>query len=243
MAIFHLVQQGKGGVGKSMVAIILYQVLKALGKNVHAFDIDPANKTMAGYKEFDVVSMDIMKGNNIDKRAFDRLFDEHTASLPEDAHVIVDSGASSFIAFTSYLKENDAITILQEAGHVIYFHTVVTGGQAILDTLGGLKALAEHFPTVPIVVWLNPYFGEISMDGKSFEEFKVYKEHHSQFSALIKIPDVDASTLGKDLQELYAKRQSFAVGMNSSKGMIVRGRMKRYWNNLLEIIGQADFAA
>ena len=38
MATIHFIQQGKGGVGKSMIAAILYQVLRHLGKEVVAFD-------------------------------------------------------------------------------------------------------------------------------------------------------------------------------------------------------------
>ena len=41
MATVHFIQQGKGGVGKSMIASILYQVLLLLGKKVAAFDTDP----------------------------------------------------------------------------------------------------------------------------------------------------------------------------------------------------------
>lgn len=45
MATIHFIQQGKGGVGKSMIAAILYQVLRHLGKEVVAFDTDPVNAT------------------------------------------------------------------------------------------------------------------------------------------------------------------------------------------------------
>lgn len=45
MATVHFIQQGKGGVGKSMIASILYQVLRLLGKKVAAFDTDPVNAT------------------------------------------------------------------------------------------------------------------------------------------------------------------------------------------------------
>lgn len=242
MATVHFIQQGKGGVGKSMIASMLYQVLGHLGKSVIAFDTDPENATLASYKEFSVSRLNIMKGDNIDKRAFDSLFDEIFA-MPEEAHVVIDNGASSFIALGSYIKENTALTVLQENGHAVYLHTVVTGGQAITETVSGLKKLAINFPETPLIVWLNPYFGEISMDGKPFEEFKVYKDHSSQFSALIKIPEADENTLGRDLAELFAKRMSFEAGINSSKGIMVRARLKRYWDKVVDLIRQAEFAA
>ena len=54
MATIHFIQQGKGGVGKSMIAVILYQVLGHLGKEIMAFDTDPVNSTLAGFREFAV---------------------------------------------------------------------------------------------------------------------------------------------------------------------------------------------
>ena len=59
MATVHFIQQGKGGVGKSMIASILYQTLRLLGKQVIAFDTDPVNATLAGFKEFEVSCLDI----------------------------------------------------------------------------------------------------------------------------------------------------------------------------------------
>ena len=104
MGTIHFIQQGKGGVGKSVVAVILYQTLTALGKDVAAFDTDPVNATLSSYAEFGVTSLDILKNDNIDARAFDQLLDE-LFYLPEQMHAIVDNGASSFVALGAYIKE------------------------------------------------------------------------------------------------------------------------------------------
>lgn len=241
MATIHFIQQGKGGVGKSMIAVILYQVLRSLGKEVMAFDTDPVNSTLASFKEFDVVRLDILRNSDIDPRAFDALINA-IADLPPETHVIVDNGASSFLALNSYIKENDVLGILTEGGHNIFFHTVITGGQAIGDTVLGLRSLALGFPTSPIIVWLNPYFGEIRMDDRSFEEFKVYQEFSAQFHAIITIPQGNKATLGKDLEMLFAKRQSFATAINSSQSIVMRSRLSRYWGELVTLVEQAAIA-
>ena len=238
MATVHFIQQGKGGVGKSMIASILYQVLRLLGKQVAAFDTDPVNATLAGFKEFEVTCLDILKNGDIDPRQFDTLIDAIMEQGPE-IHVIVDNGASSFLALNSYIKENNIIGILEEAGHSVFFHSVITGGQAIGDTVLGLRSLALGFPATPIVVWLNPYFGEIVMDGRPFEEFKVYQEFSTQFHAVITIPQGNKATLGKDLEILFAKRQSFATAINSSQSIVMRSRLSRYWNELVAMVEQA----
>lgn len=241
MATIHFIQQGKGGVGKSVIASLLYQVLAHLGRNVVAFDTDPVNATLMGYKEFNVVQVDIIKEGQIAERAFDQLL-EALCKLPENAHAVVDNGASSFLALGNYIKDIQLIQILREKGHQVFFHTVVTGGQAISDTLSGLKVLAEGFPGSPIVVWLNPFFGEIRMDGLKFEEFKIYQEFHEQFFAIMQLPHVNKDTMGKDLEELFAKRQSFVDGINSSQYIAVRSRLQRYWRQIQEMIELSGIA-
>ncbi|WP_297895180.1 conjugal transfer protein TraL [uncultured Desulfovibrio sp.] len=238
MATIHFIQQGKGGVGKSMIAAILYQVLKHLGKTVVAFDTDPVNATFFGFKEFEVTRLDILKNGDIDPREFDSLINT-IADLPQETHVIVDNGASSFLALNSYIQDNDVLGIFSEGGHNVFLHTVITGGQAIGDTVLGLRSLALGFPKTPIVVWLNPYFGEISIDGKPFEGFKVYQEFHQQFQAILAIPQGNKATICKDLEILFAKRQSFETGINSSQSIVMRSRLGRYWNEVVGLIERA----
>ena len=238
MATVHFIQQGKGGVGKSMIASILYQTLGLLGKQVAAFDTDPVNATLAGFQEFEVTCLDILKQGDIDPRQFDTLIDKIMEQRPE-THVIVDNGASSFLALNSYIKENGIIGILEESGHSVFFHSVITGGQAIADTVLGLRSLALGFPETPIVVWLNPYFGEIVMDGMSFEEFKVYQEFSTQFHAVITIPQGNKATIGKDLETMFAKRLSFKNAIESSQSIVVRSRLQRYRNELVEAVTSA----
>lgn len=238
MATIHFILQGKGGVGKSMIASMLYQALLHYEKEVQAFDTDPVNATLDRYTEFNVTKIDIMKNGDIDPRQFDTLF-EGLMNAPAESHVIVDNGASSFVALGAYLQQNDVLPTLLEEGHKVYFHSVVTGGQAIVDTVDGLAELADGFPESPVVVWLNPFFGEISLDGKEFEEFKVYKNHEDQIHALIYLPDVPKATYGKDLEELFAKRQSFNAGI-STAGIAVKSRLRRYWAQILEKIQSAD---
>ena len=240
MATIHFILQGKGGVGKSMIAAMLYQALGHFGKEVLAYDTDPVNATLASFREFNVTALNVMKDGNIDARMFDALL-ENIATAPEGSHVIVDNGASSFLALGGYMEESEVLPILTEAGHTVFFHSIVAGGQAIGDTLKGLARLAKTFPESPLVVWLNPFFGEIAIDGQSFEEFKIYRDYSSQFHALIELPLGNKALIGKDLEELLAKRQSFEAGINgSSTSIAVKARLRRYWNQILSCVEQAD---
>ena len=48
----HIILQGKGGVGKSFIAIMLAMYYQHNGIAYHGFDTDPVNSTFAGFKGF-----------------------------------------------------------------------------------------------------------------------------------------------------------------------------------------------
>ena len=121
------VASGKGGVGKSLVASLLCQYLIEQGREILAFDTDPLNQTLTGYKDLPVKELHLMKGDDIDRRRFDQLI-EDILTAPGD--VVVDNGAASFVPLSAYLKENQTIDFIEESGIRVLIHTVFTGGQA-----------------------------------------------------------------------------------------------------------------
>ncbi len=240
MITTHFILQGKGGVGKSMIGSIGCQVFQEEGSKVYAYDTDPVNHTLSGYKEFSVKRINLLKEDgNIDPRMFDELL-ENIAQAEEGSHVIVDNGASSFIALGAYMQEVDVLGTLEDLGHKVFLHTVITGGQAILDTVDGFVELARCFPYAKIVVWLNPYFGAVEVDGKDFTQFKCFKEYESNIHAVLRLPNGNKDLIGKDLEELFAKRQSFKVGIESAKHIAVRSRLKKYWKQIYLLVESAN---
>lgn len=235
MATVHLFLTGKGGVGKSYSASLLYQFFQKKEPPVIGYDTDPVNSTFAGYTELGVIHIPIMDGDDINPTAFDQLVNE-ICEMDAETQVVVDNGASCFVSLCSYLKGNDALETLRSVGHEVLFHTIVTGGQALGETLAELKSLTQHFPEIPIVVWLNPYFGEIRMDGQSFQEFKLYQEVSSSIRAIIEIPFLKQALFGKDLENLLAKKMSFDAGVNSSLPIMTRSRLKSIWHGIEQAI-------
>src|SRR5579863_2306850 len=138
----HLTLQGKGGVGKSVVASILAQYLRDKGRDVRCIDTDPVNRTFAQYGALRADRLNLRdEHNRIEQRAFDSLMDRF---LNEDAATfVVDNGASTFLPLWHYLLENNALDYLRQSGRKVYVHTVITGGQALLDTLNGFHELAQ----------------------------------------------------------------------------------------------------
>ena len=56
----HMVLQGKGGVGKSVIAALIAQYKKSKGETPLCIDTDPVNSTFEGYQALDVRRLDIM---------------------------------------------------------------------------------------------------------------------------------------------------------------------------------------
>jgi hypothetical protein len=240
MATVHFMLQGKGGVGKSFVASVLFQYLQKRVPRVLGYDTDPVNRTFAGYTELDVTVLEILEDDCIVPRGFDPMM-EAIDELPPEAHVVVDNGASCFVALGAYLKESRAFEMLQGDGHEILIHTLVTGGLAMGDTLAGLRSVFKNFPGVPAVVWLNPYFGEIAIEKQGFYEFKVYEENREAIRAVVEIPPLKADTFGKDLEELMVKRWSFEAAAKSRLPLMTRQRLATTWRNLQKAVDNALF--
>lgn len=149
-------------------------------------DTDPVNATFHGYKALNVKRLNIMKGDEIDPRNFDLLV-EWLADIEDDA--VIDNGAATFVPLANYLINNQVPDLLQGMGHELVIHTVVTRGQAMVDTLIGFTNLARQFPEPALfVVWLNPYWGIIEHEGRGFEKLKAYQDHKARVSAIVTIP-------------------------------------------------------
>ena len=70
----HLTLQGKGGVGKSLIAAILAQFFKNSGRDVRCIDTDPVNRTFAQYAALSADRLQLRdEHNRIDQRSFDAI--------------------------------------------------------------------------------------------------------------------------------------------------------------------------
>ena len=225
MAKIHMVLQGKGGVGKSMIAATIAQYKASKGQKPLCIDTDPVNATFEGYKALKVRRLNIMDGDEINTRNFDALVE---VIAPVKTDVIIDNGATSFVPLSHYLISNQVPGLLQEMEHELVVHTVITGGQALLDTVSGFAQLAKQFPAECLfVVWLNPYWGPIEDEGKGFEQMKAYTANKARVSAIIQIPALKDETYGRDFAEMLRARLTFdeALAMESLT-IMTRQRLK-----------------
>ncbi len=235
----HLILQGKGGVGKSLVSALLAQYFGNLGAKVKCIDTDPVNQTFAKYKALGAQHVKIMEGSKIDERNFDQLMER---LLSEDGIFVVDNGAASFVPLSNYLLENNAFEMLAEAGRSVYIHCVITGAQAITDTVSGFVALAEQTPQKNIVVWLNEYFGAIERDGKVFTEMKAYRDHQEKIRGIVRIAKRNQDTFGKDIELMASKNLTFAETLEYPEfSIMAKQRIKTVQRDIFTQLDEIGF--
>lgn len=229
----HFTLQGKGGVGKSFISSLLVQYLGGKGLPVTAVDTDPVNATLAGYKAFNTQRLELMENGSLIERNFDRLIEQ---VVEEDTNFVIDNGAASFIPLSYYIAENDAINLIGENGKQVIIHTVITGGQALRDTLGGFASLAEQMPgNAELVVWLNEFFGDIEAEGKTFEEMKVYQNNKDRVRGIVRIARQTGSTFGEDVKLMLDSKLTFdEIKQSPDFGLMSKSRLSKVKTAIFE---------
>lgn len=237
----HFILQGKGGVGKSFVSAILAQYLGQSG-TVNCIDTDPVNQTLTGYSALNTKAINITNPDTkkIDERKFDTLME---SLLSEDINFVIDNGSSSFISLSNYLIENNAFDFLKDAGKEVYLHTVITGGQAIDETVTGFRALADQIQTKNIVVWLNEYFGDIEAKHNDktykFHEMRAFTDNQEKVKGIINIARRNPDTFGKDIELMANHKLTFNEAISDPMfTLMAKQRIKTVQKDLFNQLDQ-----
>lgn len=232
MASFHFIMQGKGGVGKSMVASLLFQTLKEhFNKEVIGYDLDPANHTFAGYKELGVKIVEIFDITNKTRvsSGIDTFVDDLlSAECASDQHYIIDSGSSALNVWSAYLEEISLFHLLinkrdkddNESSNRVFIHSILAGGQMLIDTTTNFDALCKMFPDVSFILWVNPFFGAVRLADKDYTEFTAYNAHKNKIVAEIKLPYYQSNLASADVEAMFAARRTFNTAINSGSATI-----------------------
>jgi hypothetical protein len=155
--------------------------------------------------------------------------------LTEPGTFVVDAGASTFIPLWNYLLENKALDFLRGRGHQVFVHTVLTGGQALADTLSGFDQIAETTVQRNLVVWLNEYFGEVKQHGAEFPDMAVYKTHCDKIHGVVAMVRRNADTFGRDVEQMISRKLTFDEAVNSADFTIMaKQRLRVIQRDLFE---------
>lgn len=235
----HFILQGKGGVGKSFVSTILAQYLiDRTDVPVYCYDTDPVNQTFSRFEALGAEMVPILNQDDvIDSRKFDSLIE---SIMSKDGIAVIDNGAATFVPLVAYLAESGATELLVDSGINVYFHVIVTGGQAMPDTLFGLNTVLTKLGG-KVVVWANEFFGEISGSSGKLSDFKVINENHDKILGIVTIPRRTADTFGKDIAEMMTAHLTFAEAQQTFN-LLPRQRLKMVQRDLYEQLSQQSFS-
>lgn len=234
----HLILQSKGGVGKSFLSSVFAQYLISKGRHVYNIDIDPRNASFTAVKALNVQFYNIVgKNNEVDPSKFDTLIESIINANPETTDVIIDSGASCFINFTNYLIRNEIVSILQEMGHQVFFHTIIVGGEALNDTLMSFSDLINNFNNVMFYVWLNHFQGEVIWSNeKKFIDTKICKNNIDHIAGVLEMPlfELEAEKTIKKITTLHLTLDEASTNTNFS--IIEKQRVKQMQRKLYDVM-------
>lgn len=200
----HFVLQGKGGVGKSLVATLLAEYLSERIATLRCFDTDPVNPTFSTYSAFNVTQVNLFNDNEIVTKNFDSMM---IPLLEPGVSGIIDNGATTFIHLMNYIDRVGIFEMLLNAGKTVFIHTIVAGGDALGETGDGFNQIMSNLvPGVNVIVWLNELHGPVERGGLAFTESPVFKKYEQNVVGVVVLPKPWGDMFAQDLQALRQVR-------------------------------------
>ena len=224
----HFVLQSKGGVGKTLVALLLARCLAEKRKPVVCIDSNPGCATLSRLLMrscIEVEWVNISSARQVDTCALD-LFSRRRRT--EDACFVIDTGPGPLDPIV-----NDAVQLLIEDGRSAVVHSVITGGSDMIATVGYLNWLLQHYPpTVRIVVWINEVFGPVvNASGKGFEELPIYRDNRDRIFAIVRLPKIGKAAIGCFYKIVTREMPVFEALMRETEPLFrtERSRLYNHW--------------
>lgn len=238
MNTIHLVMMGKGGVGKSLIAVTLAQYLRSLNRPLNCVDLDPTSPTFKQFGALDVEHINIADSEcNIDPTRFDVLMEKIVSS---DTDWVIDTGAPTFLPLVNYLAENEVFSFLVESGRRVVIHSPLVGGVAMGETVSGLKAILQ-MSDCPVVVWENEYFGPVEMNGKRFVQTTGYEQFKSRVLGLVLLEKKNHKTAEADLRAMHARRLTWDEAIDDDGFMTMqRNRLTIMRRDIEDKLGKIE---
>lgn len=230
----HFVLQGKGGIGKTLVAAWLSQWIETKAPGTLAgYDADQENATFAAYQALNVHLVNVMrKDRTIDRKMFDAML---LKIFESRNNTVVDVGANTFSPLMSYLMENNFLDMLRESGKKVYIHTIIGGGDNLKDTTAGFVSLARQ-TTVPMVIWLNE--NAAWGDTENFIESDTFGKHAENVRGVILLQGRNSDTFGDDIRRMNKERLTLEEIMQAPQfSVLERSRLNTV---IRDVFGKLD---
>src|SRR6201987_1155091 len=125
------------------------------------------------------------------------------------------------------MLSNEVQAILSQSGHQLVVHTIVTGGQSLLDTLHGAAQLVKQLDAARFVIWLNPFWGPVADNGRTFEQMNLYEAIKKRIETIVSLPAFTDELFPQDIASMLKSRLTFKEAIESSDhSLMSRHRLK-----------------
>ncbi len=232
----HIVLQGKGGVGKTLVASLIAQFLREHDRAPVCFDTDPVNSSLVSFAALEAMPVQLLTEDAINVVAVDEMVER---ILKADADVVMDNGASSFIPLSRYLISDNIAELVEGAGKQVVVHAILVGSGGAKETARGLDAILTQFPaSVRVVVWVNEFFGPVSIDGTPIEDTKFFADNADRLTSIVRLRQQNPLTTGVVLGQMLERKLTFAEALSKTDEFftVPRQRLTQYrrqvWDQL-----------
>lgn len=177
MATIHLMLQNRA-VGKTLLASLLVQYLcEQFPRQVICVNADSVHEGLSCYKALCPAKIKV-----------NQLIAYCSNIPPEISQIVIDT---NYIDFAKLCEQMQTLSNqLKEHGHRLQLHTVVAGGMEALYTFKGVHTLTSNCPDLPLIVWLNPFYGWVNLEGWAFEKSKLYQENRQCYRALLELREI-----------------------------------------------------
>lgn len=236
--VVNFVIQGKGGVGKSVLATYLAQFFReelGEGQDLVLFDTDPVNKTFSKYKSLNVIKVELLKNKEINKKNFDELMEAFFNA--SDTTFLVDTGASTYLPLVEYFEKTSFMDLMREQGEKVLFHVPLTNDQSRDDTLDVVRTLSETVGADDQSIYLYEN-GWLSSD-QAPAKLNLPPKQQKKVGGVVNIAKADDMTVDV-IKDMLASLSTFDEFIDlGNVGLMDKIRIKKYRKNLFENFSRA----
>lgn len=239
MNTVHFVMMGKGGVGKTVVAVLLSQFLKRSNSDLKCADTDPTNASFTAYKSIGPEHIKISDDEfNIDPAKFDQLMEQ---ILTTDADWVIDTGAATFLPFMNYSIQNQVFRFLEDQGRKVIVHVPLVGGPAMDETIRGLGAILE-LSDASVVIWENEFFGPVLLNGMRLAETKTYDQSKHRILGTVRLHKQDPKQSEKDVVAMFSRKLTWEQALEDPHFLLMqRQRLTLLQREIEQEIARVEF--
>lgn len=194
----NIVLGAKGGIGKTIITTYLAEFLMVKKKQaVSVLNTDTSNKSLTNFKYFVSESFDFKDDNG----SISPVSIQNIATQFSNSNLIIDTGANSYYAWLTYLKDMYGVPMLESSGSKVLLHVPIVPGQMLSECLNCLREIISANLGAKIILHLNSGFNSFTQGikleklppAKDLFSFPLFKEFKGKVDFIVEEPKIPLS--------------------------------------------------